>query len=456
MCYVRNVAVAEIEERRAAHGRVFQNAAAVGVLTAVVKIAAAVKVAVTARYFGASDSLDAYLIAFLLPSFFVDTVAGTFTPSLVPGLIRERAHGQHRAGQLAQAGLFMVLGAMLPVLACLAIGGSWILPLLGASFSSEKIALTAVLFFSMLIWLPLGACSAAWRAVLNAHNHVALAVAVQLGAPLLTIALLAVGADRWGVWTLSAAVALGALTECVILGVAVRKLGYSLRPRWSGWTPEIRAVRNQYGPLLAGTMMVAGCGLVDQAVAASLGPGSVSTLSYGQKFASVLIAVAGTAWGTALLPEFSRLATAERWNTLRRMVRLHFLLALVLLTGAAIVMAWGSAELVRLMFQRGQFGPAEAVRVTEIQQVTMLLVPFAVTLMIMQRLATALSAAHLILRAGVAATAVNIAGDLLLPHWWGVRGVALASFAGHAIYLLGLLVLLYLKERRVFFAAEAH
>ena len=33
----------------------------------------------TARYFGTGDALDAFLIAFLLPSFVSDVVAGSFT-----------------------------------------------------------------------------------------------------------------------------------------------------------------------------------------------------------------------------------------------------------------------------------------------------------------------------------------------------------------------------------------
>jgi putative peptidoglycan lipid II flippase len=307
----------------------------------------------------------------------------------------------------------------------------------------------------MLVWLPMGACSATWRAVLNAHDRFALAVVVQMTAPVLTIVLLVAATDRWGVWTMAAAVVLGALTECVALGVAVWRLGFSLWPRWSGWTPEILAVRNQYGPLLVGTMMVAGCGLIDQAVAASLGPGSVSALSYGGKFAVTLIAVAGTGWATALLPEFSRFVAQQRWGALRRVVRLHLGLALTVLSAAAVVMMWGSAELVRWMFQRGQFGPSEAATVTGIQQVTLLLVPVAVTLTIVQRLATALGASHLVLRAGVVATVANIAGDLSLPRWFGVRGVAMASCAAHALFLIVLLVLLYARDRRLFVAGEA-
>ncbi len=90
---------------------------------------------------------------------------------------------------------------------------------------------------------------------------------------------------------LSGAVVVGCLSEFAVLGFAARRLGYSLWPDWSGWREKTVAVRAQYFPLLLGTLIVAGCGLVDQAVAGSLGSGSVAALSYGVKYAGVLIAI---------------------------------------------------------------------------------------------------------------------------------------------------------------------
>jgi putative peptidoglycan lipid II flippase len=271
-----------------------------------------------------------------------------------------------------------------------------------------------------------------------------------MATPLLTMLILFFGGERWCVYVLCAAVIDGSLADFGVLGFAARRLGYSLRPAWTGWGAETLAIRAQYLPLLAGTLMVAGCGLVDQAVAGSLGTGSVSALSYGVKYASVLIAIGGTGMATAVLPEFSRLVTLERWTELRRALRMHVGVAMAVMAPVTAAFIWWSADVVRLTFQRGEFGAADAALVTGIQRFALLIVPFAVMLLIAQRLATALSATGLILRAGVVAMLVNIGGDFLLPRWFGVSGVALASGIGHAVYLFGLLWLLYLKEPRLF------
>jgi hypothetical protein len=76
------------------------------------------------------------------------------------------------------------------------------LPLLGSGFSAEKLAITTSLFMALILWIPMSACIATWRAVLNAHNTFALAAAAPLTTPLATIAFLYTGAGRWNVYTL--------------------------------------------------------------------------------------------------------------------------------------------------------------------------------------------------------------------------------------------------------------
>src|SRR5579883_750791 len=80
----------ELRLPRAVSPRVLLQMAMVGTYTGLVKVAGAAKVVFTARAFGVSDGFDAYLIAFLLPSFISDTLAGSLTMALVPTFIEVR------------------------------------------------------------------------------------------------------------------------------------------------------------------------------------------------------------------------------------------------------------------------------------------------------------------------------------------------------------------------------
>lgn len=438
-------------ERRAAHRRVFTNAALVGVLATTAKLAGAAKVVVTARYFGAGDQLDAFVIAFLLPAFFTDIVAGSFSASFIPAYIRVRsAQGEAASRMFARTGLTLVLGTMLTVSVLMAAGGRWLLPLLGSGFSPDKLRITTSLFLILIWWLPLSACISVWRAVLNAHNRFALAAAVPLTTPLATIVFLFAGADRWNVYTLCWGTLAGVVVETSILGWSVHRLGIPILPAWRGWTPDMSAIRAQYVPLLAGTMFAALCPLIDQAVAGSLGSGSVSSVAYGTKLASVLAAISATAIATAVLPEFSRLVAQQDWSHLRHTVRVHAaVIALLAIPGAA-AMIWLSGPIVRTFFEGGAFDSSATRVVTSVQQFALLQVPFVILFVVAVRLAAAISATPVMIRASLVTVVATAVGDVILSRWMGIAGIPLAGALAHAIALASLVYLLYRREPRLF------
>jgi putative peptidoglycan lipid II flippase len=448
------VSPTQAAERRASRQRVFTNAALVGVLATVAKLAGAAKVMVTARYFGAGDQLDAFVIAFLLPAFFTDIVAGSFGASFVPAFIRVRAdQGDAAARMFARTGLALVLGAMLGVSVLLAAGGPWLLPLLGSSFSAEKLRITTSLFLALILWLPLSACIAVWRAVLNANNAFALAAAAPLTTPIATIVFLYAAANRWNVYTLCWGTLAGVAVETLILGWGVHRLGIPILPAWRGWNPEMSAIRGQYIPLLAGTMFAALCPLIDQAVAGSLGSGSVSALAYGTKLASVLAAISATAIATAVLPEFSRLAAHHDWSHLRHTVRVHSAVIVLLALPAAGAIIWLSAPIVRTFFEGGAFDASATRVVTRIQQFALLQMPFAILFVVAGRLAVAISATAVMIRASLLTVAATAVGDLILSRTMGIAGIPLAGALAHAIALASLVYFLYRREPRLFRSA---
>ena len=445
-------------ERHAPHWRVFANAATVSVLTSLVKLAGAVKVAVTARFFGAGDALDAFLIAFVLPSFFADLVAGCFTPSLIPAFIRAQAASRRAANDLAGSSLAAAVAALTAVAVMLALTGPWLLPLLGSSFSLSKLELTTRFFLGLLLWLPLGAAIAVWRAVLNANRKFALAAIAPLATPLIIIALLfrggAYSAPHWSANVLVAGTLAGIAVESAILALAVRSQGYSLLPRWRGWTPELDAIRRQYVPLLGATAVTSACVLVDQAVAGTLGPGSVSALAFGTRLAAVMLAVCTAGVATALLPEFSRLAANQQWSRLRRATVFDAGLITLVSLPAAILLAALSAPIARLAFEGGAFDPSTTRLVSDIQRYSVLQIPFAVLFVMAGRLASALSANALLARTGAVALVCCIAADFTLARFLGVRGIALSSVLVQAVSLIVLTALLWRREPRLFSAAR--
>ena len=291
---------------------------------------------------------------------------------------------------------------------------------------------------------------AVWRSILNAHNSFALAAAAPLTTPLASIAFLYAGANRWSIYTLCWGTLIGVTIETALLGWGVHRLGIPILPAWRGWTPEMSAIRGQYVPLLAGTMFAALCPLIDQGVAGSLGSGSVSALAYGTKLASVLAAISATAVATAVLPEFSRLVARHDWNHLRHTVRVHS--AVIILVALPVVAAIISlsAPIVRTFFEGGAFDASAAKVVTSVQQYALLQVPFSILFVVAGRLAVAISATSIMIRASLITVAATAVGDIVLARMMGIAGIPLAGALAHAIALASLFYFLYRREPRLF------
>src|SRR5207245_9556857 len=93
--------------------RVIFQMAVVGAYTAVVKMASPANVVLTARAFGMSDGVEAYLIAFLLPSFVSDILAGALSPALEPAFIEvSHREGREAANRLYQIVLAAAVGLL--------------------------------------------------------------------------------------------------------------------------------------------------------------------------------------------------------------------------------------------------------------------------------------------------------------------------------------------------------
>src|SRR5258706_2967285 len=321
-----------VSPARGVSGRVLFHMATVGVCTGVVKIASLAKVVLTARAFGMSDVQDAYLIAFLLPSFVSDTLSGSLGSALVPTFIELRSkQGRAAAINLYSSVLAGAVGLLTMVALLLAELSLWAIRRLASSSDAPKLALTVSLFLVMLPIVPLRALAMTWRAILNSEDRFVVAAGAAIVTPLISIFFLLKFGHTWGVYSLAVGTLLGSFLETVILAVAIARRGFPVWPRWSGRTDALNQVLGQYAPLVAGALLLGGAPLIDQAIAATLGSGSVAALQYGTRLSAVLIAVGPAAGATAIPPPFSRLTAAGESRAPRRGLRGY---AGVILAGA--------------------------------------------------------------------------------------------------------------------------
>lgn len=413
---------------RAVSWRVLFQMATVGVYTGVVKIAGAAKVVLTARAFGMSDGLDAYLIAFLLPSFVCDTLAGSLNSALVPTFIevreregRDTAHRLYRSALAAGVGL-LTLAAIALGLLC-----PWILHLFAYSFDPAKLALTRSLFWVMLPLVPITAFITLWRSLLNIDGRFAIPTVLPALTPLASILFLLLYGRDWGVYSLAAGTLLGGVIELVLLAIYVLRCGFPILPHWFGRSRALDQVAMQYGPVIGGILLLGGAPLIDQGIAGMLGPGNVAALNYGTRLSVVLSAVGPTAVATAILPHFSALTVYADWSHVRQSLRSYAVIILAITLPVIVILIVFSHPIVRLLFERGEFTVADTPLVTAVQRFSLLAIPSGMVMALVLRLISSMKANHMLVRAAALYAVLNLSLDLLLTRSMGIQGITLST-----------------------------
>jgi len=128
-------------------------------------------------------------------------------------------------------------------------------------------------------------------------------------------------------------------------------------------------------------------------------------------------------------------------------------IALVALPGAAL-MIWLSGLMVRTFFEGGAFDASATRVVTSVQQFALLQVPFAILFVVAGRLAVAVSATPVMIRASLITLGATALGDLFFARVMGIAGIPLAGALAHAIALASLVYFLYRREPRLFRVSE--
>jgi putative peptidoglycan lipid II flippase len=399
----------------------------VAVGTAFVKLAALAKELAVAYKFGTNDALDAFLIALVIPSFIVNVVASSFNVALIPTYIKVREReGMKVAQRLFSGATVWSFGLLGLTTIVMVVTAPLYLPWITGGFSHEKLDLTFKLLCAIAPIVLLSGMLTIWGAILNAGESFALAAISPIITPAITIILLLL-ANSWGIFSLAAGLVFGEILEIFILGVALKRQHILLMPKWYGFDTHLREVANQYVPMIAGGFLMSSAGLVDQAMAAQLSPGSVAALNYGNRIIALPITLTTTALSTAVIPYFSKMVAREDWTSVRHTLRSYLFLIFLVTVPLAAFFYLGSEKIVEFMFQRGTFSSKDTIVVAQIQAFYALQIPFYVANILVVRLISAFHANHILMWGSVINLIVNIVLNYIFMKVLGISGIALST-----------------------------
>ncbi|MEX1346303.1 MAG: lipid II flippase MurJ [Desulfobacterales bacterium] len=417
----------------------------VGFFTILSQVGGFAKELTVAAWFGTGDAVDAFIIALLVPSFIVNILAGSISASFLPTFIRVYRNRGVAGAQKVITGVisgFLLFGLVLS--AILILFAPLYLPALCSGFSPEKLRLTRMILYALAPIILLKGLSTICAGVLNALDNFALAAILPILGPLSAIFFILTGGASLGIYALVIGTILGFGLEAVLISGAIIKRKFSLRPRLIDFDPDLRIVLGQFLPMVAGSILMGSTDLVDKGMAATLSPGSVAALNYGNKIIAAVLTLATTAIGTAVLPYFTRMVSEKDWKNIRSILKSYLSLIFAVGILTAIVIYLFSDSIVNIILQRGSFTAEDTTVVSAVQAYFAFQIPFYIGGIVVVRLISALRANHILMWGAAINLVVNIGFNILFIHYLGLKGIALST---SFVYLISFLFLVYFANR---------
>jgi putative peptidoglycan lipid II flippase len=217
------------------------------------------------------------------------------------------------------------------------------------------------------------------RSFLLSRHYFAISTASGFIRNVTSIVVILLGFHRYGPQSIFLGYFAGYLLQLVILGFQILR---SFRPRYSliltASGESFSNLRGAGTAQLAGAMAWQGVVIVERIIASFLPAGTLTALNYGFKILGTLAELLGGSVGTAALPMLSRAVTSGNREQEHKTFRDTLEISLLLLAPMAIFCLMLSHNIIRLVFQRGQFTPgATGIMTTIFFYYSLSLLPFA-------------------------------------------------------------------------------
>jgi putative peptidoglycan lipid II flippase len=423
-------------------------AAVVSGATLVSRILGFLRDLVIARAFGAEIASDAFFVAFRLPNLLRRLVAeGALSSAFIP-VFTEYVTSRSRADTLRM--LRAVAGAMLLLLGSLTLlgvlGAPGIVRVMAPGFFADPTAgeLTVRLTRLMFPYLFLVGLAALVMGVLNAHRHfllpalspVALNVGIIIGALVLAPRL---PEPAMG---LALGVLLGGAGQLLVQVPWLGRRGLLAMPQFAFHHPAVRRVLTLMAPVVVGQSATHVGTVINTIIASFLVKGSVSYLYYADRLIEFPLGVIAVAIATAVLPTLSEQATRRDDHALRETLSFSLRLATFVSLPAAVGLFALSEPIVRVLYERGRFGPAETTGTAAAVAMYALGIVGSTTAKISAQAFFALGDTRTPVKVSVGVMALNCAMAATLAGPMGHVGLALAIAASATINALALTLLL--------------
>lgn len=414
-----------------------------------------VRVAIQAWLFGATAAMDAFVLAFSVPSTLqVILLTGPLSGVLVPTLTAYR-HNRQALTQLFNSLLTWCLLAGLVIAGLAALGAPWLMAIAGPGFSADTRLLATRLFCVMLPMLVMQALLSVCKGALNTLDHYGMPEYAGVAFNIVMILTPLFLAARYGVMSLAIGAAIGGVVQCLMQLPVLARYGIRYRPRLRLGLDLRQFVRLAEGAFLS-TMITPLNALIDRALASLLFPGAIASLHYAYLLFLLPASLCVVPLSTVSLTELAGLYHQGNIEGVRQHTRRTLRLVLLLTIPMTIVGVVFAEPLTRLVYEYGRFQATDTRLAAQALRAYLLGLPLYGMTHLLTRSFYATHDTMTPACVNCGALVLNIVSDLVLMRLCGHWGIALASTVVMGATTVALAVLFQRRCARLRAQPPAH
>ncbi|MCK0124111.1 polysaccharide biosynthesis C-terminal domain-containing protein [Gelidibacter sp. F2691] len=396
----------------------------VAIITFLIKFVAFYKETIVASSFGLNEVIDTFIIATLIPSFINSVFITSLTHLFIPNYISELKNGGNKSS--FQSVVFLItIGISLVSILLTYFSIDTFLDIIYPNQPEENYQLVLDQFYIILPCLFFWGIESVLLGLLEVDNRFFISTIVGLFPILVMIVFLIYFFDTLGPMVLAYGTLTGTIVNFVLLIVlSIKFKSISLgKPILNN---NSKLMIQQLPPKISSSFLSVMNNFVDQFFAGQLIVGSLAALSYANRIPAFGVTIVIMSLGNVLLPHFSRLAIENLKTTYLYLFKiLKWVFGIMLI--ATIIGVLLSDWVVELWLERNQFTHADTLKVSALQQIFLLNVPFYLCTLIIVKFLTSINKNNFMAWISLVNLMVNIILNIILIKHYGVFGLALST-----------------------------
>jgi putative peptidoglycan lipid II flippase len=420
---------------------VARNTAIFSIATGVSRVAGLVREIAVASFFGTSGRFSAFTIANQVPNLFTNLFANAALSAAFVPVFTELLHQNRRKEALRLAStlfwiMLIVLGA---VTAFFILGAGVIMPLFtGPKFGPYLDQLTAGLsqvLFPIVLLLGLNGLLVG---ILQSYEHFTIpAIAPAVWNVVILILLLTIRPSFHGeeaqLYVYAAALLVATVVQLLMAGAALGRIDFRLQFHVDWHDPRIRQVFALMLPVTIGLGIVNLDQLLNSVFGTLVSREAPRAIDNAFRVYMLPQGLFSVAVATVLFPTLSRMAAGRDVRAMRRALGIGMRQINLLLIPAAAFMVVLATPIVRLLFQRGQFGPHSTDIVSEALFWFAFSLPFGGLNLLLTRTFFAVQRPWIPTRLAAINIVVDIIVSIALYKPLGIAGLIIGTVAANAV-----------------------